>query len=58
MLAGMGTDAWDQSLRDARECGEVVVVRGEHPDWEVELVVLDPEAEDPEADACRRAFAD
>ena len=53
----MGTEAWDQSLRDAKECGEVVVVRGEHPDWEVELVTLDPDAEDPYADAAQRAFS-
>lgn len=36
----MGTEAWDQSLR------------------EVEVVELDLTAEDPYADACRRAFTE
>lgn len=64
-------DARDQSLREAKECGEVIVVRGSvagryapTPGWvdvdqpfDLDIVILRSDATDPYLDACERAFA-
>lgn len=50
----MGTDAWDQRLRDAKAGDEVVVAREGSSGWEWKTVPLDPDAADPDADACTR----
>ncbi len=51
-------DGWDEALRDARSQNEALVVRGSvaGDDFELEPVALHPEAVDPFADACERAF--
>lgn len=51
---------WDESLRDARECGEVLVVRGEVVDntFELDVVTLRVNSPDPFGDACERAFGE
>lgn len=55
---GMRVDGWDRCLRDAREHGEAVVVRGEGASLEVEAVKIDMSAPDLFEDACRRAEFD
>lgn len=46
----------DDALREAHTKGAVIAYRGEWPMVEIDVVQLDASAEDPHADACRRAF--
>lgn len=53
-----GVDPWDEILRDARDGGEAIVIRGDMigGDFALEVVELCPTAKDPYADAAERAW--
>lgn len=57
-MSAPGIDGWDQALRDAHECGEAIVIRGDMiwKDFALDVVELQPDANDPFADAAARAF--
>jgi hypothetical protein len=52
-------NGWDEALREAKVEGEALVVRGDLSDlsFEVEVVALRDDVEDPYLDACERAFS-
>jgi hypothetical protein len=53
-----GVGYWDESIREAKACGEVLVVRGDvgAGTFELEVVELKSDVPDPFGDACERAF--